>query len=72
MTWIDPIVEEVRMIRDAHAKQFSYDLKAIYSDLKQREQDSGRHYVSLSPRRVDTKITNNIQTLTTAGFLCDR
>ena len=30
MAWEDPIVEEVRQIRDAYAKQFNYDLDAIY------------------------------------------
>jgi hypothetical protein len=59
MIWIDPIVEEVRKVRDAHAKQFNYDLKAIYSDLKQREQDSGRRYVSLAPRRLVNEIAGS-------------
>ena len=34
MGWKDPIVEEVRRARDAYAKQFNYDLDAIYRDLK--------------------------------------
>jgi hypothetical protein len=59
MIWIDPIVEEVRKVRDAHAKQFNYDLKAIYSDLKQREQDSGRRYISLAPRRLVNEIAGS-------------
>lgn len=33
----DPIVREVRRIRDAHAAKFDYDLDAIYADLKERE-----------------------------------
>ena len=32
--WEDPIVEEVRKARDAHAAKFNYDLQAIYRDLK--------------------------------------
>jgi len=35
--WRDPIVEEVRAIRDQYAKQFDYDLRAIQRDLKARE-----------------------------------
>jgi hypothetical protein len=50
--WRDPIVEEVRAIRDRYAKQFNYDLRAIQRDLKAREQASGRKLVRLSPRRV--------------------
>jgi len=37
MRWRDPIVEEVRRARDAYAKQFNYDLDAIYRDLKAKE-----------------------------------
>lgn len=48
--WEDPIVAEVRKIREAHAVQFNYDLKAIYQDLKQQEQASERVFVSYPPR----------------------
>jgi len=30
----DPIVDEVRAMRDKYAKQFDYDSGAIYRDLK--------------------------------------
>lgn len=50
--WHDPIVEEVRAIRDAYAKQFNYDLEAIYRDLKEQEARSGREVISLPPKRV--------------------
>lgn len=46
----DPIVAEVRAVRDRHAAQFNYDLDAIYRDLKEREKASGRSYVRYSPR----------------------
>jgi hypothetical protein len=29
----DPIVDEVRRIRDAHAARFNYDLEAILRDI---------------------------------------
>lgn len=38
MVWKDEIVEEVRAIRDQHAKKFAYNLDAIYNDLKRQEQ----------------------------------
>lgn len=50
--WKDPIVEAVRKIRDEHAAQFDYDLKAIYDDLKETEKQSGRKIVSLPPKRL--------------------
>ena len=50
--WEDPIVEEVRKVREAHAAQFNYDLRAIYRDLKEQERKSGKAFVSYPPRRV--------------------
>ncbi len=51
----DPIVDEVRQIRDAYAKQFNYDLDAIYEDLKEQEKQSDLTYVSLPPKRIKVK-----------------
>jgi hypothetical protein len=41
----DPIVDEVRRIRDAHAARFNYDLDAIFQDIKERERKSGLRFV---------------------------
>jgi len=49
--WKDPIVEEVRKIREKHAAKFKYDLDAICRDLKEQERKSGRRTVSLSPKK---------------------
>lgn len=46
MTWSDPIVDEVRLARDAYAAQFDYDLRAIVRDLKTKEKCGGRPVVS--------------------------
>jgi hypothetical protein len=43
---IDPIVDEVRSIRDAHAARFEYDLDAIFRDIKEREIAAGHHFVA--------------------------
>ena len=48
----DPVVEEVRKARDAHAKRFGYDLDAIFADLKAQERASGRKFVRLPPRKT--------------------
>lgn len=50
--WDDPIVDEIRRIREAHAAQFNYDVRAIARDIQEREARSGRRYVTLPPRRV--------------------
>jgi hypothetical protein len=49
----DPIVDEVRRVRDAHAAQFNYDLDAIFADIKEQEQKSGLTFISYSPRRIE-------------------
>ncbi len=53
--WKDPIVEEVRKIRDAHAAQYDYDLKAIYQAVKEEEAASGRTFVKLPPKRIKAR-----------------
>jgi hypothetical protein len=49
----DPIVEEIRAIRDTYAKQFDYDTDAIYRDLKNQETKTGRKFISLPPKRME-------------------
>ncbi|MEX0641462.1 MAG: hypothetical protein WD468_02110 [Pirellulales bacterium] len=48
----DPIVDEVRRVRDAYAARFGYDLDAIFRDIKEREKKSGRKFVSFTPDRA--------------------
>lgn len=42
----DPIVDEVRRVRDAHAARFNYDLDAIFQDIKEKERQSGLDFVA--------------------------
>ncbi|MBN1608544.1 MAG: hypothetical protein JW940_18070 [Polyangiaceae bacterium] len=42
----DPIVEEVRTIRDGIAREYNYDLGAIFRMLREVEAKSGREHVS--------------------------
>ena len=48
----DPIVEEVRRVRDAHAARFNYDLDAIFQDIKEQEKKSGHTFVSGATRQI--------------------
>jgi hypothetical protein len=50
--WQDTIVAEVRKIREAHAAQYNYDLRAIYTALKKAEEQSHRPKVSFPPKRI--------------------
>jgi hypothetical protein len=52
----DPIVEEVRAHRQAHAARFNYDLAAIVADLIEREKNSSRPVVNRPPRRVPERV----------------
>jgi hypothetical protein len=46
--WKDEIVEEIHRIREEYAKSFSYDLNAIFADLRKKQEESGREVVTLS------------------------
>ena len=48
----DPIVTEVRRIREQRAAKFGFDLKRIMADARRRERASGRKVVTLAPRRL--------------------
>lgn len=51
--WEDPIVKEVRRIREEHSARFGHDLDRIYQEVKRLEKASGRHYASYPPRPVE-------------------
>jgi hypothetical protein len=46
----DPIVDEVRSIRAAHAARFNYDLRAIFRDIKEQQVRSGLGFVSFAEK----------------------
>jgi len=48
----DPIVEEVRAVRDAIAKEFDYDIDRLGRALQERQVNNGRPVVRLPPRRI--------------------
>jgi len=47
----DPIVQEIRRIRQEHAARFDYDLEAIFADLKQTEEARNQQQSPLLPPR---------------------
>jgi hypothetical protein len=47
----DPIIEEIRRIRDEYARKFNYDLEAMGADLIKQQEASGRKLVSFPPRK---------------------
>ena len=56
----DPIVAEVRRVREAHAARFNYDLRAIYEDIKKQEQACEQELHRLPPKRVKTRAESEL------------
>ena len=50
----DAIIDEVRAIRDAIAREHSYDLDYIFCLLRQRQAGSHEPHVTFPPRRLAT------------------
>ncbi len=48
----DPIIAEVRAIRQAYAARFDYDVEAMFRDIRARQEASGREYVRLPACRT--------------------
>ena len=55
----DPIVEEIRSFRDAHARRFNYDLDEICEDFKSHQKKCGHRLASLHPRKLSGKSIHN-------------
>jgi hypothetical protein len=53
----DPIIEEVRRIRQEYARRFGYDLRAVAADLRKREQQHPERLVSFPPKPVRERKT---------------
>lgn len=47
----DPIVAEIRRLRNEYAQRFDYDLDAICRDLHEQQRQGGRRVVRRQPRR---------------------
>lgn len=63
----DPIVDEVRQIREAYAARFNHDLDAIFLDIKEQEKQSGHAFVTFPPRRPNTNKSLKINESTAPG-----
>ena len=50
----DPIVADIRAIRERRAARFGYDVRAIGKDAQQRDAVGDRQVVRLPPRRPKT------------------
>ena len=54
----DPILEEIHRVREEYAEGFKYDLRAMYRDLKAREERGEFVVVHRSPRPPQVKVAS--------------
>jgi hypothetical protein len=47
MSWEDPIVAEVRRIREELSAKFNFDLDAIFADIRSRQERAGDRVIRL-------------------------
>ena len=50
MNWEDPIVAEVRQIREELSAKFDFDLVAIFADIRSRQVSAGDRLIRLKCR----------------------
>ena len=60
MSWEDPIVKEVREVRDQVAARYQYDVRAIGRHYQQKQEQGKRVLVTLPPRLVDPDAKANL------------
>lgn len=51
-TRTDPLIAEIRAVRDQYAARFDYDVAAMFRDLRARQDASRRDYVQHPARAV--------------------
>ena len=52
----DPIVAEIREVRERRAARFGFDIRSIVADARQRDASGDREVVRLAPRRPASPI----------------
>lgn len=60
----DPIVEEIRKVRQEYVARFNYDLRSIFLDIKACEAEysqKGWKVVSFHPKKVKAKGSNEVK-----------
>ena len=57
----DPIIAEVWTVRDDHAACFDYDVAAIFKDIREKQEVSGRDYVRFPARPVSSAMERMVR-----------
>ena len=48
----DAVERELHVVREAYARRFGYDVRAMFEDLRERQKRSGHAVVSFPPKRT--------------------
>lgn len=51
----DPVIAELHRVKDEIAKEFNYDIHALFEHIRGLEKTSGRKYVSFEKPKKPTK-----------------
>ena len=51
-TEADPVIAEVRAVRDGFAARSNYDVGAMFRRIREMQEESGRDYVTYPARRI--------------------
>jgi hypothetical protein len=63
MTWEDPIVAEVRRIREELSAKFNFDVSAIFADLRTRQASAGDRLIRVgSDRKAEPTVATERST----------
>ena len=52
---LDPVVAQIRAVREAYAERFAGDVKALLADIRERQAQGGRQVVARPPKRFATE-----------------
>ena len=50
---LDPVLSEIRQVREAYAEKFAGDVGAMVADLRRRQKEGGRKTVSRPAKRIE-------------------
>ena len=67
----DPVVNEIRAIRNTHAASFKYDVHAICDDYRRRQRESGREYISRPSRPVEQSVIASSASQQIVAAVCE-
>ena len=59
MEWEDPIVKEVRGIREAIAVRHHHDIRAIGRYYQRKQKQTSHEFVTRAPRQIQMQVKNS-------------